>query len=215
MISSRVTQTMHRADANSVFTFDNEREQEYYVFLNDAAGTALVHRYQYDSGGDVWYRYTGIPATSAMRDVEDVYFGLSDGRVCLFTYAARSDDGKNIPCNWESGNMDFAADYRRKYSTLVWVSIKPDSNARLYITARTDKRSNYTVKYVPMGLATFFPADFRHWSFITNRNPQIERVKLKIKKFAFYKLVLEIDDNAATTTVLGVDLRVRYTGYVK
>lgn len=215
MISSRVTQTMHRADANSVFTFDNEREQEYYVFLNDAAGTALVHRYQYDSGGDVWYRYTGIPATSAMRDVEDVYFGLSDGRVCLFTYAARSDDGKNIPCSWESGNMDFAADYRRKYSTLVWVSIKPDSNARLYITARTDKRSNYTVKYVPMGLATFFPADFRHWSFITNRNPQIERVKLKIKKFAFYKLVLEIDDNAATTTVLGVDLRVRYTGYVK
>lgn len=215
IVSDRVTQTMHSADPKKVFTFDNEREQEYYVFLNDDAGTVLVHRYQYDSGGDVWYRYTGIPAVSAIRDGQDVYFGLSDGRVCQFTYDARSDDGKNIPCVWESGNMDFGADYYRKYSTLLWVSIKPDSNARLNITARTDKRSNYTVKYIPMGLATFFPADFRHWSFITNRNPQIERVKLKVKKFAFYKLVLEVDDTAATTTVLGVDMRVRYTGFVK
>lgn len=215
VVSNRVTQTMHSADPKKVFTFDNEREQEYYVFLNDAAGTALVHRYQYENGGDVWYKYTGISAVSAIRDGEDVYFGLSDGRVCQFTYDARSDDGKNIPCVWESGNMDFGADYQRKYSTILWVSIKPDSNARLNITARTDKRSNYTVKYVPMGLATFFPADFRHWSFITNRNPQIERVKLKVKKFAFYKLVLEVDDVAATTTVLGVDMRVRYTGFVK
>lgn len=111
--------------------------------------------------------------------------------------------------------MDFSADFRRKYSTMLWVSIKPDSNARLYITARTDKRSTYTVKFVPMQLATFTSMDFRHFSFITNRNPQIERVKLKVKKFAFYKLVLEINDNAATTTVLGVDIRVRYTGFVK
>lgn len=215
VVSNRVTQTMHSADSSKVFTFDNEREQEYYVFLNDAAGTALVHRYQYESGGDVWYKYTGIPALSAIRDGEDIYFGLSDGRVCQFTYESRSDDGKNIPCVWESGNMDFDYDFRRKYSTLLWVSIKPDSNARLTVTARTDKRSNYTVKYIPMGLATFASVDFRHWSFITNRNPQIERVKLKIKKFAFYKLVLEVDDIAATTTVLGVDIRVRYTGFVK
>ena len=184
------------------------------MFLNDEAGTTLVHRYQYDSG-DVWYRYTGLPVLCAVRDGAAVYFGLRDGRVCSFTYAERSDDGQPIPCRWESGNMDFSADFRRKYSTMLWVSIKPDSNARLYITARTDKRSTYTVKFVPMQLATFTSMDFRHFSFITNRNPQIERVKLKVKKFAFYKLVLEINDNAATTTVLGVDIRVRYTGFVK
>ncbi|MGO5113611.1 hypothetical protein ACTQ33_01035 [Candidatus Avoscillospira sp. LCP25S3_F1] len=215
LITNRVTQTMHSADPKKIVTFDNEREQEYYLFLNDVPGTVLIHRYQYDSGGDVWYRYTGIPAMSAIRKGEDVYFGLRDGRVCLFTYSARNDDGKAIACRWESGNMDFDYDYRRKYSTLIWVSLKPDNKARVNITARTDKRSTYTVKYVPMGLATFLEADFRHWSFITNRNPQIERVKLKIKKFAFYKLVLEIEDDNAVTTVLGVDMRVRYTGYVK
>lgn len=214
IVSDRVAQTMHSADSKQVFTFDNEREQEYHVFLNDEAGTALVHRYQYDTG-DVWYRYTGLPVRCAVRDDADVYFGLSDGRVCIFTYDARSDDGQTIPCRWESGNMDFDADNRRKYSTMLWVSIKPDSNARLNITARTDKRSTYTVKYVPMILATFSSVDFRHFSFITNRNPQMERVKLKVKKFAFYKLVLDIDDTAATTTVLGVDIRVRYTGFVK
>ena len=214
IVSERVTQTMHSADPYQVVTFDDEREQEYYVFLNDEAGTTLVHRYQYDSG-DVWYRYTGLPVLCAVRDGAAVYFGLRDGRVCSFTYAERSDDGQPIPCRWESGNMDFSADFRRKYSTMLWVSIKPDSNARLYITARTDKRSTYTVKFVPMQLATFTSMDFRHFSFITNRNPQIERVKLKVKKFAFYKLVLEINDNAATTTVLGVDIRVRYTGFVK
>lgn len=214
IVSDRVAQTMHSADPEKVFTFDNEREQEYYVFLNDASGTALVHRYQYDTG-DVWYRYTGLPVRCAVRDDADVYLGLGDGRVCIFTYDARSDDGRTIPCRWESGNMDFDADNRRKYSTMLWVSIKPDSNARLNITARTDKRSTYTVKYTPMLLATFSSVDFRHFSFITNRNPQMERVKLKVKKFAFYKLVLDIDDTAATTTVLGVDIRVRYTGFVK
>ena len=214
IVSSRVQQTIHGADPDRLFTFDNEREQEYYAFLNDNAGTVLVHRYQYDTG-DVWYRYTGIKAVAAVRDGADVYFGLSDGRVCRFTHDARSDDGNAIPCRWESGSMDFDAAFRRKYATLLWVSLKPDSNARLTVTARTDKRSSYTVKYVPMGLATFSAADFRHWSFITNRNPQIERVKLKVKKFAFYKLVLEVDDIGATTTVLGVDLRVRYTGFVK
>lgn len=214
IVSDRVARTMHSADPKKVFTFDNEREQEYHVFLNDEAGTALVHRYQYDTG-DVWYRYTGLPVGCAVRDDADVYFGLRDGRVCIFTYDARSDDSEAIPCRWESGNMDFDADNRRKYSTMLWVSIKPDSNARLNITARTDKRSTYTVKYVPMILATFSSVDFRHFSFITNRNPQMERVKLKVKKFAFCKLVLDIDDTAATTTVLGVDIRVRYTGFVK
>lgn len=111
--------------------------------------------------------------------------------------------------------MDFGADYLRKHSSLIWVSLKPDSNARITVTATTDKRSSYTVKRAASNLATFLGADFRHWSFITNRNPQIERVKLKVKKFAFYRLIIECSEDSATTAVLGVDLRIRYTGYVK
>ena len=215
LMSDRVTQTIHAADPKKVYCFDNEREQEYYVFLNDGSGTALVHRYQYEGSGDAWYRYTGLPVTAAIRDGEYIYFGLSDGRVCEFSEIYKSDDGKSIPCEWRSGNMDFGADYMRKYSSLIWVSLKPDSNARVQITATTDKRSVYTVKRVPANLSTFTSMDFRHFSFITNRNPQIERIKLKVKKFAFYKLVMECNEDSATTTILGVDIRVRYTGFVK
>lgn len=215
LMSERVEHTLHTANLSNVYCFDNEREQEYYIFLNDAAGTALVHRYSYEGTGDVWYRYTGLKVTCGIRDGEDIYFGMSDGRVCDFSESHKSDDGENIPCVWKSGNMDFGADYQRKYSSMMWVSLKPDSNARLTVTAQTDKRSTYAVKLVPSNLATFTSLDFRHFSFITNRNPQMERLKLKVKKFAFYKLVLECDDDSATTTVLGVDMRVRYTGYVK
>ncbi len=215
LVSDRVRQTVHASDPQNVYCFDNEREQEYYLFLNDKAGTALVHRYQYEGGGDVWYRYTGLPVTCGVREGEDVWFGLSDGRVCAFSNAYKSDDGNAIPCQWRSGNMDFGADYLRKHSSLIWVSLKPDSNARITVTATTDKRSSYTVKRAASNLATFLGADFRHWSFITNRNPQIERVKLKVKKFAFYRLIIECSEDSATTAVLGVDLRIRYTGYVK
>ena len=215
LMSDRVTKTIHAADPQKVYCFDNEREQEYYVFLNDGAGTALIHRYQYEGSGDVWYRYTGLPVTCGIRDGEDIYFGLSDGRICRFSEEYKSDDGAPIPCQWRSGNMDFDADYMRKYSSLIWVSLKPDSNARVQITATTDKRSVYTVKRVPANLSTFTSMDFRHFSFITNRNPQIERIKLKVKKFAFYKLVMECNEDSATTTILGVDIRVRYTGFVK
>ena len=215
LMSERVTQTIHKANANTCYCFDNEREQEYYIFFNDSAGTALVHRYQYEGSGDVWYRYTGLPVTCGVRDGEKIYFGLSDGRICEFSAEYKSDDGENIHCIWKSGNMDFGSDYLRKHSSLIWVSLKPDSNARLTVTATTDKRSTYTVKWVASNLATFASVDFWHWSFITNRNPQIERVKLKVKKFAFYKLLLDCDESSATTTVLGVDIRVRYTGYVK
>jgi len=214
LVSERAARTLHAAALKQAVSFDNEREQEYYLFLNDAAGAALVHRY---SGGDsgVWYRYTGLPARCAARDGEAVYLGLADGRLCDFSEKHTSDDGTAIPCVWKSGNMDFGADFQRKYSSLVWVSLKPDSHARLSVSAQTDKRTTYSSKLVPANLATFTAMDFRHFSFITNRNPQIERVRLKVKKFAFYKLVLSCDEDAATTTVLGVDIRVRYTGYVK
>lgn len=214
-ISERITKTLHSADLSGAVTFDNERDQEYYIFLNDVDGTVLVHRYSYGGTGDVWYRYQGIPATAAVRVGDAVYLGLSDGRLCDFSTLHQNDDGETIPCRWESGNMDFGYDFRRKYSSLIWVSLKPDVHARITVTAHTDRRTTYTEKLVPAGLATFTNVDFRHFSFITNRNPQMERVKLKVKKFAFYKLVLYCDEDYASTTVLGVDIRVRYTGFVK
>ena len=41
------------------------------------------------------------------------------------------------------------------------------------------------------------------------------KIKMKIKKFVYYKLIVKASSVANDTTVLGADIRVRYTGYVK
>jgi hypothetical protein len=64
-------------------------------------------------------------------------------------------------------------------------------------------------------MATFIDADFGNWSFNTNQKPQMDKLKIKAKKFVFYKLILESNSPDTTTTVLAADIRVRYTGYAK
>ena len=43
----------------------------------------------------------------------------------------------------------------------------------------------------------------------------MRRIKLKVKKFVYYKLLISAVSIANDVTVLGVDMRVRFTGYVK
>lgn len=211
LVSQRVRASMESADARKVFTFDDDRAQEYYVFLGDEAGTALVHRYI----GDVWYKYTNMPVTCGCRHKENAYFGTSTGRVMVLDEEVRNDDGAPIDALYMTGSMDFGKDYQRKHSSVVWVSLKPTANARVEVTARTDRRSDYIDKVVSTSLFSYRNLDYSHWSYQTNSQPQMERLKLKVKKFVFYKLIIKSRSVASTATVLSADLRVRYTGYVK
>ena len=217
LISQRVQSTLRSADPEKVFVFDDDSRQEYYVFLNDDAGTALVHNYQ----TDVWYKYTGLPVTCAGRFLGDIYFGLGTGEVVHFSEEYSTDDKKPIKALFVSGSMNFAKGYMRKHSSVMWVTMKPTSHAKMTVTVRTDKRADYTQKTASGKLATFRSANFADWSFRTNRAPQVKRVKIKVKKFAFMSLVLaanlnEVDDAGhSDATVLGVEMRVRTTGYAK
>ena len=64
-------------------------------------------------------------------------------------------------------------------------------------------------------MATFSRVDFNHWSFRTNRKPQVDRLKLKVKKATFYKLIFKSFSASATATVLETDIQLRYAGNVK
>ena len=92
---------------------------------------------------------------------------------------------------------------------------KPATNARILISARSDKKSDYAEKEVASSLSGFDHVNFIHWSFLTNRAPQIERIKLKVKKFVYYKIVITSGSTFGDVTVLGIDQKVRYTGNVK
>lgn len=207
-ISQRVEATLATFDLADCRTFDDEQRQEYYVLWG---GQALIHNY----ANDTWYYYDHFPARYMELVEGEVYFGTEDGRLMHFSRRYRNDDKEPIDAYWESGSMDLERDWRRKYSANIWVSIKPESQGRVTVTAQSNRKSDHLKKDVAAGLATLANVSFAHWSFRTNRKPQVERVRLKVKKFTFYKLIFSSVSTSATATVLGVDIQIRYTGNVK
>lgn len=207
-ISDGVTATLAQFDLSGAVTFDDNEEQEYYIVCGDEA---LVHNY----GCDAWYYYTDVPMRCMVKLGGTLYFGTPDGRIMEFSRRWRNDDKRDIDAYWESGSMAFDREWMRKYSSLVWVGIKPETQAVLTMTAQSNRKSDYPEKIIASGLANFTHASFAHWSFGTNRKPQVIRSKLKVKKATFYKLILYSKSASATATIVSVDIQVRYTGNVK
>lgn len=207
-ISDRVNATLHGFNLERCVCYDDNSNQEYYICCGDKA---LVHNY----AADVWYCYTGFPASCLLSFHGDLYMGTPDGRFIRISYAYKSDDGEPIYAYWESGSMSFGQDYMRKYAASLWVAIKPESNSEVWVTVQTDRKSTYTEKIVDSRLATFEHVDFAHYSFLTNRKPHMNKLKIKAKKFVFYKLIFKSASSSANATVLATDIRVRFTGYAK
>ncbi len=194
-ISQRVDASIRAFDLTKARTFYDKYAHEYYVIGGD--GTALVHGID----ADAWYIYTDFAASCLIRYRDELYFGTGDGWLRHFTDAAFSDAGQPIDCRWESGAMPFGRDWRRKYSAMLWVGVKPESGAYLRVTAQTDRK-----------------ADFAEYSFSAGDAgalPRMQRIRLKAKKFTYYKLVLENHTADRTATVVSAGLRIRDTGYVR
>ena len=207
-ISDRVENTLTGFDLAACTTFDDEQRQEYYILYGDQA---VIHNY----GNDTWYSYDHLPARRMVCVDGELYFGTENGTLMHFSRQYRNDDREPIDAWWESGSLDFDRDWKRKYSTTLWVSLKPESQARVTVTAQSNRKSEYVKKEVAAGLSTLTNADFAHWSFRTNRKPQVQRVRLKVRKFTFYKLILSSCSASAAATVLAADFRVRYAGNVR
>jgi hypothetical protein len=45
--------------------------------------------------------------------------------------------------------------------------------------------------------------------------PKIRRVRLKVKKFVYYKLIFRVETEGATATILGYDQTVRFGSMTK
>ena len=194
-ISQRVDDTIRTFDLSTAKTFYDKYAHEYYVIGSD--GTALVHGIE----ADAWYVYTNLMATCLINYKDELYYGTSTGELRHFSDEYYSDEGEAIDAYWESGSMPFDQDFKRKYSAMLWVGIKPEDNGYLAVTAETDRKS-----------------DFAEYSFTTGDAagvPEMNRIKLKAKKFTYYKLKLSNDSADTTATVVSVDIRVRGTGYVR
>lgn len=207
-VSDRVKETFAGFDLAEVKAFNRRYENEYWFLYG---GTAVILNYSNDS----WYLYTNMPFLQMLEIGGAVYGFTEEGRIVHVARQYRNDDGADIDAYAATGSMDFDRDWQLKYSPMIFVALQPESNARITVTVETNRRSDYPEKVIAAGFASLTHADFAHWSFGTNRKPQVRRVKMKVKKATFYKLVFKSLSASATATVLETDVQLRYTGNVK
>ena len=219
-VSEPVNKSFRMAQPESVVTCDDNHGQTYYVFLNN--GKVLVNRYALE--GDVWCLYNSdlfynvrwavmVGKTMAFATDTDIFFFAS--WATMDAHSVIGGENKPIKAVWESGFMDFGADFRRKYSSTIYISMLPQSRSALAITAKTDKRESYMEKTIGNNVFSFANASFAQWSFDMNRTPKINRVRLKVKKFVYYKLIFKVEEPGSRATVLSFDQEVRFSSKVK
>lgn len=211
-VSDAVSRTLSALDVSRCVSCDDGISKTYYVFTNDEEGTVLVHRY----GQDAWMLYR----SQQMKQVKMAFFWqrqvvfLADGQLRTFDSEAVYDQGEDnermaIPALWESGYQDFGLPWQRKHSAQLWISLLSQPGTDLDITARTDRNSSYGVKNLRSTLMDFSRMDFSRVSFVTFTAPRVHRVKLKVKKFVYYKLILRLDKPGAKATVLSYEQKLR------
>jgi hypothetical protein len=215
-ISDRVFSTLHRFNTKTCICFDDNYNQEYYI-CDVEHDRALVWGY----AADAWYLYTQFGMYRPFTLDNELYYGGKDGAIYHVSgnYGFDGNTGgtaKNaIDAYWESGSMSFGEDYRRKYSAMLWIGIKPEGNASVDVTVATDRSSAFAQKNVSYQMFDFAHIDFSNFTFGTNDKPQMTRLKIKAKKFVFYKLIMKTNTNDTGVTVTSADMRVRMTGYSK
>lgn len=207
-ISDRIASTLKGFDVASTITFNSRFRHEFWFLYG---GNALILNY----ANDTWYYYTNMPF-SQMLEIEDKVVGFrEDGKLAEVSRQYRNDDGTEIDAYAATGSIDFDKDWLLKYSPMLFVAMEPENNARITVTVESNRRGDYPEKIVSYSFCSFSNADFRHWSFRTNRKPQVKRLKMKVKKATFYKLIFKSFSASATATILETDIQVRYSGNVK
>ena len=194
-ISQRVDNTIRTFDLESAKCYYDKYSHEYYVIGAD--GTALVHNIDVDA----WYTYTGMNVTCLINYKDELYAGTQSGYLMHISNDYFSDNGEKIDAYWESGSMAFDSDFKRKYSAMLWVGIRPDDSGYLAVTAETDRKPDF--------------AEYFATSVAAGQVPKMTRLKLKAKKFTYYKLILSNNTSDTTATIVSADIRVRGTGYVR
>lgn len=207
-ISDRITATLERYALPACFCFDDNDSQEYYICYN---GTALVHNYAVNA----WYYYTGFDVASMARAGSKLIIGTSHGRLKEISYRYKGDDEEPIDCYWQSGAMSFNKDFKRKYSAVLWIGVAPESKSSITVNIETDRDAVLQEKSVIEALMWFDDIDFGNFSFQFYAKPKVHKLKIKAKKFVYYRLIFKSKTNDASATLTTADIKVRYTGDAK
>lgn len=225
-VSEKVARSLRQAEIQNIVTCDDNYTHTYYAFLNDADGTVLVCRYSLVKGG-IWFLYKSPCFRNvrfAMMHGGTMTIVQNSGELCYLDAAYPYDESlegngrEAIHALWESGFNSFGIEYRRKSSALIYVSCIPRGASKLTITAESDRKSGnegYAVKEVSNSLFSFSTLRFSTLAFNSVATPHINRVKLKVKKFVYYKLIFRADEPGCQASVLSYTQELRTSGMAK
>lgn len=221
-VSGRVKTYLDSADIQKIVTCDDSLSKTYYVFLNDELGTVLVNRYGIGKE-NIWCVYRSALAEGVKQAFlfDGVVHFTTGKEVFSFSGTGSFDapvetGGEPVPieCVWKSGFMAFGANFKRKFSSEIYMSVLQEGNVGLDVTAESDKRSEYATKGMNYNIFSFENMDFSNFTFETMLAPKIKRIRIKVKKFVYYRLILRTQPGKRAT-VLGYDQKVRYGSMAK
>lgn len=204
-ISNNVYYSMANMDNSKLRMFDDDGESELWLFDGNKC---LIYNYS----NKAFYVYNELPVRSMCKSDKYLMLGLEDGRVAVMSDKLLNDDGVAINAYWESGSYSFGGIAKRKFSMEGWVAYQVNGSNDLTVEMITDT-GKHKVKTLKEESVFSFPAMFfPRFTFSTNERPKTARLRIKVKKFCYLKMILRSDDVASTSTVLEYELKVRTGG---
>lgn len=196
---------------SSVKTYDWETKRELWI----ASGkTVLVYNY----GNDTWYKLFLNNTIESMLTIDGVmHFGTDNGEIMKFDDTKLSFNGVAVSAEWEGGYYDFGAEWQRKFTNQVWITMEPAPKVNMKVYWATDRDPNEKEASVSTGyhVFTYSGANYGDWTYSTSSSPRPKRVGTKAKKFAFLKLILRNSLLDYTSSVLAITFDARIGGNVK
>ena len=206
--SDNVYKSLRDFNFSKTRMFDVQMDTELWICYGSKT---LVYNYALDC----WYIYSGLEVTAEIEYGNKIYLGLDDGRIVVFSDKYENDCGTAIRAQWVSGSYSFDQTYKRKFSAMLWIGQKSIEHGSLNVKVDTDRGTVEGKQTVSSGLFAFSNLNFADFSFSTKRRPQIKKLKLKVKKFVYYRLTLYNYDANTSCVVTDVDIKVRPTGDAK
>lgn len=183
VISERLRVSLSELDLSQAVTFDNQRDKEYWCNVGDKV-------FIWNYGNDAMYIYSNILGTCFLDIDGQIYYG-SKGKIERFE--GLDDNGLAITSQLILGFNDWESMELRKNSREVFASIIPFTHTSLNVYYRTNRINEFKPisKIIEYHLLDFNDLDFNLLSFMTNRNPQTMRRKVRAKKYTYVQFMLE------------------------
>jgi len=207
VISERLRQSLSAVDLTKAITFDYQREKEYWCNVED-----MVYIWNY--GNNTMYIYDNVSGTCFLDIDGQVYYG-SQGTIERFE--GTDDNGALVNDDLITGFNHWGSIELRKNSREIFASILPDAQTSLNVYYRTNRQNEWKPisKLIEYRLLDFDNINFDKFSFLTNRNPQTFRRKIRAKKYTYIQFRLTNGKLGETCTILAFKVGAEEQGATK